>query len=804
MSLGRLVAIALSVVGAVLLAIVLYLAFTDLGRHKGQIEAFVTNKIGRPFAIDGALELKVLPSVSLLAERVRIGNAQWGSKPQMLEIGRLSTHIGLWSLISGPVDVRSFELSDVSVLLEKNSEGEGNWALGGGGTSDEASPPDSGVTKVPAVIQHAKLSNVEVIYREAGTPDRIALLATLEIEPGKDGLLALSGTGKLDQYNTTLAGHLGPIDALVSGRNIRMEIQAAIEKLRLDINGSIGRLDPLDGADLSLKLEHPDLGKMLENLRMPVVSTGTLKVDARLKDAGKLTELDLDAKLGDITAKANGTLETLGLPGSDLRFEVSVADAGRLARVFDVTGVPAEVLTASGRVASSREKITFDGLSARLAGAQVRADGTIRLARDRDADIRFELGVENLMKLRKGLPDMPFSMSGNFAESRDKLELKDVKSRFGETELSGRASMTRNGKRHVEAELATPSLDLTPFSKEQTASNATAQSAGKAGTSAANAKQPSKEPKGKYVFSDKPLALDGLKGIDARLHFDAGEVKLGAGMLKDVKGTMVVDAGELAFEGNATGGIEGTLNSALKIKPTSDGAADVELNLVVKNMRAGFAAVEGVEPGLVPPTSIDAHLRTSGVSARQVASSANGQVLLTQGPGRIKSGFIGMFGGGIFSELAGKLNPFSAQDPYTDLDCMVARVDIVDGLATVAPVLVQSKKVTITAHGKVDLHTEDLTIDFGTRPREGIGISAGMFTNPFIKLEGTLANPRVGIGAKGAVSGAVAVATGGASVVAQGLADRARGEADACKATLEEASRPAPRANAVESTDAKP
>ena len=295
-----------------------------------------------------------------------------------------------------------------------------------------------------------------------------------------------------------------------------------------------------------------------------------------------------------------------------------------------------------------------------------------------------------------------------------------------------------------------------------------------------------------------------MKGIDAKLHFAAGEVKLGAGMLKDVNGTLVVDAGQLAFEGNATGGIEGTLNSALKLKTTSDGAADVELNLAIKNMRAGFAAVEGIDPGLVPPTSIEAHLRTSGVSARQVASSANGQVLLTQGPGRIKSGFIGMFGGGIFSELASKLNPFSAQDPYTELDCMVARVDIVDGLATVAPVLMQSKKVTITAHGKVDLHTEKLTVDFSTRPREGIGVSAGMFTNPFIKLEGTLASPRVAIGAKGAVSGAVAVATGGASVVAQGLADRARGEADVCKTTLEEASRPAARADDVKKDDAKP
>lgn len=92
-----------------------------------------------------------MPPVSVLAERVRVGNAAWGSKPQMLEIGRLSAQIGLWSLNSGPVDVRSFELSNVSVLLEKNSEGRGNWELGGARPSDESTSPDSGATEVPAI-----------------------------------------------------------------------------------------------------------------------------------------------------------------------------------------------------------------------------------------------------------------------------------------------------------------------------------------------------------------------------------------------------------------------------------------------------------------------------------------------------------------------------------------------------------------------------------------------------------------------------------------------------------------------------
>ena len=89
-------------VAALLAAVVLYLAFGDLGRHKGRIEALVTELIGRPFAIDGAFELEVLPAISVVAERVRVGNADWGSRPQMVELGRLSARIGLWSLVSDP------------------------------------------------------------------------------------------------------------------------------------------------------------------------------------------------------------------------------------------------------------------------------------------------------------------------------------------------------------------------------------------------------------------------------------------------------------------------------------------------------------------------------------------------------------------------------------------------------------------------------------------------------------------------------------------------------------------------------
>ena len=813
MSARRLVAVVASVAGGLVLAVVLYLGFFDLSRHQARIEAFVTKKIGRPFAIGGPFKLKLLPSVSVVAEKVRVGNAEWGSEPQMVEIGRLSTEIGLWSLVSRPVDVRSLELSDVSLVLEKGKDGKGNWVLGDGSAPDReenVEPAGQGVTEVPAVIENGKLSNVRLTYREPGKPDRVALLETLTIGPGTADLLAISGKGRIGEYPATVKGDVGPLHALFSGRDIRMSIEAGVGNLRLDVEGGVGRLKPLDGADLTLKVENPDLGTMLQKLQLPALATGAMSVEARLKDQGDLTQVDVAAKLGDIEVKAEGTLLTLGLPGSDLRFSASVADAGRLAAVFDVTGLPKEALSVSGHVVSSRKEIRLDGITAKLAGAEAKADGSLRAGRDRGADIRFALTAESLARLRAGLPEVPFAARGSYTASRDAIEVKDIRTTLGKNEISGWAKVRRTGRKSAEIELSSPRLDLTPLVKKEADAGAAeggspdtaapkpagtlteAPAPGPSGKAspAAGQEPAGKKPKGKYVFGEVPLPLGELGTSDVKLHIVAAEVALDAGLLKDVDGTMVVDGGKLRLEWRARGAFEGTLEGSLTLAPSGDGSADLNLDVAMKNVRAGLGGGEGVEPSEVPATSVEARLQARGGSPRQMAASANGKVLVTQGPGKVKSGLIGMFGSGIVTQLASKLNPFSAKDPYTKLDCSVTRVDVVDGQMKVEPVLMQAEKVTVTAGGKVDLRTEELVFDFNTRPRKGVGVSPGMFTNPFIKLDGTLANPRLGVGAKGVTSGGLAAATAGASIVAKGIVDRIAGEANLCQSTLEEATRP--------------
>ena len=81
----------------------------------------------------------------------------------------------------------------------------------------------------------------------------------------------------------------------------------------------------------------------------------------------------------------------------------------------------------------------------------------------------------------------------------------------------------------------------------------------------------------------------------------------------------------------------------------------------------------------VPPVGLTMEMKVHGNSPRQLASGANGHLLLTQGAGKTQEWLHLSYGGGVVSELTQKLNPFAKDDPFMKLDCTIARADIVNG-----------------------------------------------------------------------------------------------------------------------------
>ena len=100
------------------------------------------------------------------------------------------------------------------------------------------------------------------------------------------------------------------------------------------VKGTLKTLS-LVGGDLTFKIEHSDIGAVLKALELPLIASGPTQIDTHIKDVGKKRQLDFKRSSAISRPSVKGTLKTLSLVGSDLKFEATAADAARLASVFE-------------------------------------------------------------------------------------------------------------------------------------------------------------------------------------------------------------------------------------------------------------------------------------------------------------------------------------------------------------------------------------------------------------------------------------------------------------------------------------
>jgi len=206
----------------------------------------------------------------------------------------------------------------------------------------------------------------------------------------------------------------------------------------------------------------------------------------------------------------------------------------------------------------------------------------------------------------------------------------------------------------------------------------------------------------------------------------------------------------------------------------------------LSDYRKNFRETGRLNLAEMPLTSMSLKLETAGASPRELASVANGRILITQGPGKMDNAMMEMYSGDIFAQLFGALDPLAKDEECSNWDCTIVSANMGDGQVTFDGMLAQGEKVMIVGGGSIDLKTEKLNVEFNTKPRSGVGMSADLLVKPFVKLKGTLASPGIGLNEKGTLlSGGAAIATGGTSLLVETAVDRATAEGDQCEKTLE-------------------
>jgi uncharacterized protein involved in outer membrane biogenesis len=100
----------------------------DLRGLKTTLVEQIAAATGRTLTINGdvGIDLFALPP-RITIDDVRVGNAPWGSRPDMIRAKRLEAELDLLPLLVGDVAVPRLRLIGVDILLETNKAGDGNW-----------------------------------------------------------------------------------------------------------------------------------------------------------------------------------------------------------------------------------------------------------------------------------------------------------------------------------------------------------------------------------------------------------------------------------------------------------------------------------------------------------------------------------------------------------------------------------------------------------------------------------------------------------------------------------------------------
>lgn len=496
--------------------------------------------------------------------------------------------------------------------------------------------------------------------------------------------------------------------------------------------------------------------------------------------------------IGGAKVKVDGSI---GDPPEYLRTRLSLDIAGEnLENFLDHPVEQAIPFQIKGSVTKEKGMTRFDDLQIKLADITAQVKGHVgSWNKIQGSELSISAQGTSLDAiaaiLDRPLPEGAVSFDGHLSGIADAFLIDRMTVQLGRNNLSGDLKLTKGEPPLLSGSVRSSYLDFSLFSKEveqeEVPTENVESSKQTAATDVAATESPGK--KQQLVFPDTPIKLDVLEKLDLDLVFRFDEVENvnERGSVLDFSAKVLLKEGDIwVTELEGRGPLGGKLAGDLVVMREAD-KTSIDVDIMGEQLRMGLAAAPGQDPATYPPTDIEAHLTGEGSTYHQLAVSLDGRIKMVQGKGRVNNNSMNFLLSDVLYELFQTINPFSRSEATTQLNCSVFIANFEKGNSDIQALVIQTDKLNIVSGGTVDLKTERINIGFSTRPRKGLGISASVITNPFIRLGGSLSKPAIALDASGAtVATGAAVATGGLSILAKGFWDRFLSSRDPCGQAL--------------------
>jgi uncharacterized protein involved in outer membrane biogenesis len=279
---GRTAAAAAAVLATTLVLGALALALIDWNAARPWIAAQVKERTGRDLTIAGDLQVRpfsLTPRVR--AQRVTLGNADWGKNAPMLSAGNVEFSISLAELLRGRVVFPQVALTSPVVLLQRDRQGRRNWIL---------------TPARQATGESARIGTLQVDGGRLEFLDEVsdtALRARINTaENGKYGI-SFGVEGRAHGIPLAASGAGGGLLTLLDEHTpYPVRLKATIGATSINLEGVVHGLAALSAVDAQFTIAGRNLATLSDPLRIVLPATAPYRLTGRLSRHGSLWQFE--------------------------------------------------------------------------------------------------------------------------------------------------------------------------------------------------------------------------------------------------------------------------------------------------------------------------------------------------------------------------------------------------------------------------------------------------------------------------------------------------------------------------------
>jgi AsmA family protein len=384
---------------------------------------------------------------------------------------------------------------------------------------------------------------------------------------------------------------------------------------------------------------------------------------------------------------------------------------------------------------------------------------------------------------------LPAELKGRLNVAPQSLRLDGLQLSLAQQQLSGQIKAQGGNPWRIDAQLASPSIDLARWLPPRSAGGTPAPASGR------------------RTFDNTPLALDALPAGPATLALRVDQLRVpGLPPLSKLNLQLNAQPGRFRLDPLNAGVADGTLRGSLSVSTAAGAAPRVALQLQADKLSMDTLLKASGHSTYASGGQLQlrADLNGAGNTAQALASSASGELMLSLTDTTLGSG-VSPLGTDVLRRLLQAVTLRPQPAAQSRIDCAVVRLPLKNGVATVdRSIAVETEQLAVSAKGEVRFDDETLALAFRPTPKTGLNINP-MNLAQLVVLKGPWQDPKLTLDAQGvagmAASLGLAGATGGLSLLAQELLKTVP-EKDVCRTALSGVA-PSPAAPATPASQPK-